>query len=145
MLWKLFFEAMLIHIELGIRRADVLFITIAHKNNKNNVLVISDPELRLPLIHICFIDRLIEWWLMNNGCGEMGCVADTDECPDVGWILMFDVWYLVCDVTCSEGEFEADWLASMWLAGRLLRSAVMFAPMKQYGHVLSIVVWLTHG
>ena len=50
----------------------------------------------------------------------------------------------MCDMY-SKGEFEAGWLASMWLAGRLLRSAVVFAPMKQYSHVPSIVVWLTHG
>ena len=50
--------------------------------------------------------------------------------------LLFGVW---CDVY-FEGEFEAGWLASMWLADRLLRSAVVFASMKQYGHVLLIVV-----
>ena len=42
---KLFFEAILIYIELDIRRVDIKSIIIAHKNNKNNVLVILDPEL----------------------------------------------------------------------------------------------------
>ena len=45
---------------------------------------------------------------MNNNCGEIRCVANTNECPDVDWILMFNVWYLMCGVTCSEGEFEAN-------------------------------------
>ena len=52
----------------------------------------------------------------------------------------------MCGVTRIVEEFEAGWLAGLaggqaWLAGRLLRSAVVvFAPMKQYGHVPSIVV-----
>ena len=146
MLWKLFFGAISIHIGLGIRRANAKSITIAHKNNKNDVLVIPDPEPWLPLVHTCSIDRLIDWWLMNGGCGEMGVCCwywwgMNALTLAESWCLVFGVW---CDVY-SEGEFEAGWLASMWLAGRLLRSAVVFAPMKQYGHVPSIVVWLTHG
>ena len=138
MLWKLFSGAMLIHTELGIRRADVKSITIAHKNNKNDVLVIPDPEPWLPLVHTCSIG------LMNGGCGEMGVCCWYWW---GGWMLWRWLNPDVCVwcVVCSEGEFEAGWLASIWLAGRLLRSAVIFGSQaKQYDHVSSIVVWLIH-
>ena len=80
---------------------------------------------------------------MNSGCGEMG--VRRWYWWGMNALTLAESWCLMCGVTCSEGEFEAGWLASMWLADRLLRSAVVFAPMKQYGHVPSIVVWLTHG
>ena len=52
---------------------------------------------------------------------------------------MFDIWCVVCIL--KESSKLAGWQA--WLAGRLLRSAVMvFAPMKQYGHVPYLVGWL---
>ena len=94
-------------------------------------------------IHAPLINWLIDWWLMNGGCGEMGV------CCWYWWgmnaLTLAESWCLVCGVTCilKESSKLAGWQA--WLAGRLLRSAVVFAPMKQYGHVPSIVVWLTHG
>ena len=82
-----------------------------------------------------------EWWLRRDRNVSL-ILMGGDKCSDVGWSLMFDV---LCDVY-SEGEFEAGWLTSIWLTGRLLRSAVIFGSQaKQYGHVPSIVVWLIHG
>ena len=144
MLWKLFSGAMLIHTGLGIRRADAKSITIAHKNNKKWRSRHSRSRTMTPIdpytLHWS-IDWLIidEWWLRRDGV-----------CRWYWWMpwrwLNPDVWCLVFGVTCilKQSSKLAGWQA--WLAGRLLRSAVVvFAPMKQYGHVPSIVVWLTHG
>ena len=68
------------------------------------------------------------------------CVAGTDMGRMLALTLAI-ACCLVCGVTCilKESSKLAGWLA-VWLAGRLLRSAVMFALMKQYGHVLLIVI-----
>ena len=93
-------------------------------------------------IHAPLINWLIDdWW--------MAAAARWGVCCWYWWgmnaLTLAESWCLVCGVTCilKESSKLAGWQA--WLAGRLLRSAVVFAPMKQYGHVPSIVVWLIHG
>ena len=141
MLWKLFSGAILIYIGLDIRRANTKSITIAHKNNKKWRPRYSRSRI-MTLIGSCMLHWSIDWiiidegWLRRDGCVLL--ILMGDECFNVGWILMFGVWCVL-----KESSKLAGWLAR--LAGRLLRSAVVFAPMKQYGHVSSIVVWLIHS
>ena len=114
MLWKLFSGAMLIHTGLGIRRADALSITIAHKNNKKWRPRHSRSRTMTPIGSYTLHWLINDWWMMATARWGVLLILMGDECYDVGWILMFGVW---CDVY-SEVEFEAGWLAGLLAGGQ---------------------------